>query len=173
MRSVVSALVLAAAGAAIVMSATRPAGAQQPPSAAVMPELRADLLAGHRPAVQLGAGVQIPIGYYVRLGLIAAAGVRIDDAGARPAGSRSTDGRLDVLARFLLDPFRQTRYGVSLGGGMSLRAEPGERARPVLLVAMDLEGRRAGHGWVPAVQLGLGGGARLGIVFRRGAEGSR
>ena len=173
MRSVVRAVILAAAGAATLMGAARRAGAQQSPSAAMTPELRADLLAGHRPAVQLGGGVQIPIGYYVRLGLIAAVGVRVDDATARPAGSRSTDGRLDVLARFLLDPFRQTRYGVSLGGGMSLRAEPGERARPVLLVAMDLEGRRAGQGWVPAVQLGLGGGARLGIAFRRGAAGSR
>lgn len=166
-------MILAAAGAATLVGAARRAGAQQSPSAAMTPELRADLLRGNRPAVQLGGGVQIPIGYYVRLGLIAAVGVRIDDATARPAGSRSTDGRLDVLARFLLDPFRQTRYGVSLGGGMSLRAEPGERARPVLLVAMDLEGRRAGQGWVPAVQLGLGGGARLGIVFRRGAAGSR
>ncbi|HUQ46591.1 MAG TPA: hypothetical protein VM033_08085 [Gemmatimonadaceae bacterium] len=173
MRSVVRAVVLAAAGAATMSGAARRAGAQQSPSSAVMPELRADLLAGHHPAAQLGGGVQIPIGYYVRLGLIAAAGVRIDDASARPAGSRITDGRLDVLARFLLDPFRQTRYGVSLGGGMSLRAEPGERARPLLLVAMDLEGRRAGNGWVPAVQLGLGGGARLGIILRRGAEGSR
>lgn len=173
MRSAVRAVILAAAGAATVMSAARRAGAQQSPTPSVTPELRADLLAGHRPAVQLGGGVQLPIGYYVRLGFIAAVGVRIDDATARPVGSRSTDGRLDLLARFVLDPFRQTRYGVSLGGGMSLRAEPGERARPVLLVALDLEGRRAGHGWVPAVQLGLGGGARLGLVVRRGAEGSR
>ena len=38
-------------------------------------------------------------------------------------GSRGADGRLDVLARFLLDPFRQSRWGFSAGGGVSLRAD--------------------------------------------------
>jgi hypothetical protein len=33
---------------------------------------------------------------------------------------------------------------------------------------MDLEGRRSRHGLVPALQLGLGGGVRIGVVLRRG-----
>jgi hypothetical protein len=56
---------------------------------------------------------------------------------------------------------------------MSLRADSGDRARPLLLVAAELEGRRSALGIVPAVQLGLGGGVRVGILLRRGAPGGR
>ena len=143
------------------------ANAQDAVPTAVMPEVRADLMMGHQPAVQLGAGVQIPFGYYVRLGIDGAAGVRLDDVTPR------ADARIDVLTRFLLDPFRQSRYGLSVGGGVGLRAEPHDRVRPLLLVAMDLEGRRRASGWAPAVQVGLGGGARVGLVLRRGAANAR
>jgi hypothetical protein len=96
--------------------------------------------------------------------------VRLDDGG----GSRSrADARVDLLTRFLLDPFRQSRYGLSLGGGIGLRAEPGDHVRPVLLAAVDLEGARWSNGWVPAMQLGLGGGARVGVVLRRGTPRAR
>jgi hypothetical protein len=161
----------ALAAAAIV--ATHVAGAQSAGATGVAPELRADVIVGNRPAVQAGAGVQIPVGYYVRVGLVAAAGVRTDDAARRPASTSALDGRVDLLVRFLLDPFRQTRYGFSIGGGLSARAEPGDQVRPVLLVAAELEGRRSAGGWVPAVQVGLGGGGRIGIVLRRGAAAAR
>ena len=72
----------------------------------------------------------------------------------------------DLLARFLLDPFRQTRWGFSAGAGMSLRAEEGDRVRPQLLLALDLEGPRSKHDLAPAVQVGLGGGARVGLGVR-------
>jgi hypothetical protein len=36
-----------------------------------------------------------------------------------------------------------------------------------------VEGRRSAKGLVPAVQVGLGGGLRLGVVVRRGVTGSR
>jgi hypothetical protein len=158
--------------AVAVAAAATSATAQQPLSPPVAPEMRVDVIAGAHPAVQLGAGAQIPLGYYVRVGVVAAVGASL---GEREAGApdQRMDGRLDVLARFLLDPFRQSRFGFSVGGGMSLRAEPGEIARPLLLVAVDLEGRRARSGMVPAVQLGLGGGARIGILLRRGAPSSR
>ena len=165
----------AAARAAVLAAlawAPASARAQQPGSPRVQPELRADAIVGSRPAVQVGAGVQIPVGYYVRIGIDAAVGRRVGGTASLDAGSRA-DGRLDVLARFLLDPFRQTAYGLSVGGGMSLRAEPGDRVRPALLVAVDLEGRRWASGLVPAVQVGLGGGLRLGLVVRRAATGAR
>ena len=149
------------------------AAAQQPAQPRAIPELRADVIVGRQPAVQIGGGAQVPAGYYVRVGLVAAAGIRIDDRASRPASTTDISGRVDVLARFLLDPFRQTRYGLSLGGGLSVRAEPGDRLRPVLLVAAEVEGRRATNGWVPAVQVGLGGGVRLGVVLRHGASGAR
>jgi hypothetical protein len=117
--------------------------------------------------VQAGAGVQIPMGYYVRVGLDGAVGV---PTGANAPSPRRVDARADLLVRFLLDPFRQSRYGLSLGGGLSARAEPGDHVRPRLLVAMDLEGRRSSHGVVPALQVGLGGGVRVGVILRRGAR---
>lgn len=148
-----------------------PLCAQLPGVAPLAPELRADVIVGHQPAVQVGAGVQIPAGYYMRIGLVAAAGARV--GGTDSFTTSRLDGRLDVLARFLLDPFRQSAYGLSLGGGVSLRAEPNDRVRPLLLVAVDLEGRRSAAGWVPALQVGLGGGVRIGVALRHGVAGAR
>jgi hypothetical protein len=154
-----------AACVALIGAAT---GAQaQVPSPTAHPEVRLDVIAGHEPAVQAGAGVQIPMGYYVRVGLDGAVGV---PTGANAPSSRRADARVDLLVRFLLDPFRQSRYGLSVGGGLSARAEPGDHVRPRLLVAMDVEGRRSSHGVVPALQVGLGGGVRVGVILRGGAR---
>jgi hypothetical protein len=156
-----------AAWCGVALFVPRTAAAQDAIGLRAQPELRADLIAGRQPAAQVGAGVQLPLGYYVRIGLVGAAGVRLDDVSPR------ADARIDLLARFLLDPFRQSRYGLSVGGGLGLRAEPGDRVRPVLLVAADLEGRRSARGITPALQVGLGGGVRLGVVLRRQASGVR
>jgi hypothetical protein len=163
------------AAVVLVLAAAVPqrVGAQLPVTPSISPEVRADVILGHQPAVQLGGGVQIPIGYYARLGIDGAVGVGTGHVTSLSASGPDLDGRLDLLVRFLLDPFRQTPYGLSLGGGMSLRAEPRDRMRPVLLVAVDVEGRRSTNGWVPALQVGLGGGVRLGVVLRRGAAGGR
>ena len=146
----------------------------QLPAPAVQPEVRLDVIAGHEPAVQVGAGLQIPMGFYVRVGLAGAVGVNTKDRSVPPGSPESPpgplDARADLLIRFLLDPFRQSAYGLSLGGGLSARAEPGDRVRPRLLVAIDVEGRRSSRGLVPALQLGLGGGARIGVVLRHGAK---
>ena len=139
----------------------------------VSPELRGDVILGDRAAVHLGAGIQIPLGIYMRLGLTGAAGRRLEGSSSRLPGRSSASGRADILARFLLDPFRQTAYGLSLGGGLGVRIESGERVRPVLLVAVDLEGRRSSGGLVPAFQAGLGDGVRLGVVMRRGSPAGR
>lgn len=155
--------------AALLAGATMPARAQGTLPTPVIPELRADVLFGRRASAQLGGGIQIPFGYYARLGIDAAVGMRlVNDL----PGSR-VDGRLDLLTRFLLDPFRQSPYGLSLGGGIGLRAEPQDHVRPVLLAALDVEGRRWSNGWVPAVQVGLGDGARVGIVLRRASLRAR
>jgi hypothetical protein len=160
--------VAAAWALAVAIAGVPAARAQQPVTPPIAPELRVDLIAGHDPAIQLGGGVQIPAGYYARIGIDAAVGAPI----SQRAGS-GLDGRLDLLARFLLDPFRQTAYGLSLGGGASLRAEPGDHVRPLLLVALDVEGRRSTRGFAPALQVGLGGGLRVGVVLRRAAVGAR
>ncbi|MEO8561212.1 MAG: hypothetical protein ABI601_03995 [bacterium] len=147
------------AAVSILLAAGAPVGAQQP-KLAVAPELRVDVLGGHGTSVQGGAGVQIPAGAYVRVGVIAAAGSRWRD------GSSRTDGRVDVLARFLIDPFRQSEWGLSAGGGVTLSAMSGDRVRPHLLVAVDLEGPCTLHGLSPAFQVGLGGGVRAGFGLR-------
>lgn len=162
-----------AAAAALLTAVAATAGAQVP-RPTVQPELRLDVIAGQQPAVQLGAGAQIPVGYYVRVGLIGAVGVATGERRALIGSADSPPGRLngraDLLVRFLLDPFRQSAYGLSVGGGLSARAEPGDRVRPRLLVAAEMEGRRSTHGIVPAIQVGLGGGVRIGVLLRRGAR---
>ncbi|MDB4883900.1 MAG: hypothetical protein JWL95_2666 [Gemmatimonadetes bacterium] len=129
-------------------------------------ELRADAMGGRRTSVQGGVGVQIPAGPYVRVGVIAG-------LGAHTGSPHTGAGRLDVAARFLLDPYRQTRWGLSAGGGVSLRADAGEKIRPKLLVLADLEGPRSTHGFSPAVQLGLGGGVRVGVGLRTSGRTTR
>ena len=165
--------IVAAWALAAAVAGAPAAAAQQPAPPPVQPEVRLDAIAGHDPAIQLGAGVQIPTGYYARIGVDVAVGVPAGRSTSAALTRHGVDGRVDLLARFLLDPFRQTAYGLSLGGGAGLRAEPGDRVRPVLLVALDVEGRRSARGWVPALQMGLGGGVRIGVILRRGAPAAR
>ncbi len=80
---------------------------------------------------------------------------------------------MDVIGRFLLDPFQQMRWGLSVGGGLSVLAARGDRLRPVLAVAADLERRRTSPGIAPAFQLGLGGGVRAGMALRWGTVRTR
>ncbi len=131
--------------------------AQQIPT---RPEIRADLLGPSPYTVQLGAGVNIGAGYYQRVELDGALGAR-----RRGAGLVGT-ARADALLRLLLDPFGQQRWALSLAGGLSLRDEAGDKVRPYLAGAMELEGPIS-HGIRMAYQLGLGGGVRLGVVIRR------
>ena len=153
--------------ALVAIASIGPHAQAQLPTPGVEPEVRLDVIAGHQPAVQLGGGAQIPLGYYVRMGIDAAVGL---PTGSDAPSPRRVDARVDLLVRFLLDPFRQSAYGLSIGGGLSARAEPGDRVRPRLLVAVDVEGRRSAHGLVPALQVGLGGGVRVGLLLRHGAR---
>jgi hypothetical protein len=124
------------------------------------PEFRADALFGGGTTAQAGAGVAIPLGVYVRLGVDGAAGAMWDHD-----RTRATE-RVDAVARFLLDPFREVPVGLSMGGGASLRYVDGDRVRPYLVAVIDVEGRRRGA-FTPAVQVGLGGGTRVSLLLRR------
>jgi hypothetical protein len=116
--------------------------------------------------LQAGVGTNVPLGYYVRL--------EIDGAGG--ATRRDTidhaSGRADVLARFLLDPFAESTWGFSIGGGMSAFFAEGSRGHGYLVVVADLEAPPVGA-VVPALQLGLGGGFRVGIIARARQLGRR
>ena len=122
-------------------------------------EYRADAIVARGAAVEAGLGAVIPFGAYVRLAIDGAAGPAWRDGSAHAAG------RVDAIGRFLLDPFREIPLAVSLGGGLSVPYVQGERVRPYLAVVADIEGRPRG-GFTPALQVGLGGGGRIGVVIR-------
>ena len=119
-------------------------------------------------AVEAGLGLSVPAGIYVRNGLVGGVG----------AGRHGIEGRTDLLSRFTLDPFRQSRWALYGGGGISGRYRPREDggSHAYLLLVLGLEGplrQRQTPGWEPAFELGLGGGARVGVILRRGITGRR
>lgn len=132
-------------------------------------ELRVDAIdvrSSESGTLQAGAGTNIPMGYYARLEIDGAAGATKRDS------VRRTSGRIDALARFLLDPFAETAWGLSIGGGVSALFGTGGRTHEYLVVVADLEAPRIGA-IVPALQVGLGGGVRIGIVARLYQVGRR
>jgi hypothetical protein len=131
-------------------------------------EARLDYLGPEPHAVHAGVGLNVPVGTYLRVGLIGAGGTSWND------GRTGTSLRADVIGRFTFDPFRERRWGLSAGAGLSVRhdqvnSERG-RTRPLLALVIDLEGPRAGS-FAPALQLGLGGGARIGAIVRHAGRG--
>lgn len=155
-------------GLLLLFAGTSSAYAQSELEPRLEPELRVDVTRiGNSYGVQGGGGVEIPLGYYTRVGVIGAAGADV----AR--STQDASARLDVVARFLFDPFRQQRWGFSAGGGVSLRARARDRVRPYLVSVFDLEGPRGAHGISPAFQFGLGGGIRVGAALRWGVAQSR
>jgi hypothetical protein len=131
-------------------------------------EIRLDAFFARSGAVEAGYGFTVPAGLYVRSGLVAGIG----------AGRHGVEGRTDLIARFSFDPFRQSRWAPYAGGGLSgrYRSELDGGIRAYLLLFLGLEGplplgERAG--WVPAVEVGLGGGARVGLILRRGVNARR
>jgi len=132
--------------------------AQQSPS--TYPEFRADALFARGTTGQAGVGLVVPLGVYVRFGVDGAAGSTWQN------GSSSASGRVDAIARFLLDPLREGGTAISLGGGLSAPIRKDGVKTPYLTIVVDVEGK--GHrGFTPALELGLGGGGRVGVVLRR------
>jgi hypothetical protein len=127
----------------------------------LQPEVRLDVL-GPRPySVEPGVGVVLPLGYYVRVGGAVGYALPLEPT---LSGRR---WRADVIARGTLDPFRQQRWALSLGGGLSHR-----RSTTYIAAIMDLEGPEM-RGLVPAVQVGVSGGVRAGVILRRAVPGRR
>jgi hypothetical protein len=131
-------------------------------------EARLDAIFARSTAVEAGYGFTVPAGIYVRSGLVAGIG----------AGRHGVEGRTDLIARFSLDPFRQSRWAPYGGAGLSgrYRTERDGGSRAYLLVFLGVEGPLAlgaTAGWVPAFEVGLGGGARVGVILRRGINARR
>ena len=156
----------------LALAMAAPLSAQSgPPLARLMNEGRVDARWSRSNTVELGWSLIVPAGVYVRSALTAATGfVRRDQRWMR-------ESRYETSARFLLDPFRQARYGLSIGGGIGLTNSDGlfgdpnilgvrqQRWRPYLAAFADLELRKTA-GLTPAVQVGIGSGIRAGLVIR-------
>ena len=123
-------------------------------------EARGDAIVGSPSALQLGFGANVPVDPYVRLGAAVAAGT------AWHVGRNGTSARAELTVRYLLDPYAETRWGLYGGAGLSVRWERDARWRPYLLLVGGLEGPARGN-WRTAFEVGLGGGAHIGIVLRR------
>ena len=125
-------------------------------------ELRVDAIdvrSAESGTLHAGLGTNLPLGSYMRLEIVGAGGI------SRRDSVNHEGGRFDVLARFLLDPFAETRWGLSIGGGLSAIFADAARTHEYLVVILDVEAPRVGK-VVPAMQVGLGGGVRVGIVAR-------
>lgn len=143
-----------------------PAQAQLASSRAPSLEVRGDLLAAREVTVHGGAAVLWPIGRSVRLGVQGGAGVtRLDDV---PAGGDEQVGsaRAELVAQFELDPFTERRWGLYGAAGGGVLAVRGRSGRALVFAAVGVE-RRTSARVVPALELGLGGGVRVGVVLRR------
>lgn len=127
-------------------------------SSTLRPELRVDWFGGRAGAVHAGGGVSVRAGNYVRVGVNAGAGAALADSVRNVAHA-------DATVRFMLDPFRQQRVGLSLGGGVTTRYER-DRVRAFALLFLDAEAGRE-QGWTPFIRAGVGGGLRVAAGIRR------
>ncbi len=143
------------------------AGAQQARTS-LMPqwEGRADVTIaparGSHLAAHAGVGVNVRLGPYARLGAALALGAI--ESPVTDAGPESS-ARVDVVSRFLLDPFAEHRTGLYGGAGFTARADGAGAWKGNLLIVFGLEGPAEGR-VVPAVEVALGGGVRVGLVLR-------
>ena len=168
----------ALAAALLALAAPRPLAAQGEPR--YQAELRADAIAARATAYQAGLGVNARLTNYVRLGALVAAGMTLPPG----SGGAEPSARADLVGRFLLDPFRERRWGAYAGAGLSTRVEHVRRdadsgagsefpVRGYLLLAFGVEGPEFGNRLLPALEVGFGGGTRVGVVLRRARPGRR
>lgn len=133
--------------------------AQQPVSADPQWEFRADVQGTPDRGALAGVGVNVRAGWYARVGLAATAGALYR------ADAWRSQQRLDATVRFQFDPFAQRPRSVYGGAGVGLvRGEAGDLTGRLLLV-VGMEGAARGR-IIPAAELTLGGGVRLGVVLR-------
>jgi hypothetical protein len=157
---VITAVALSTAGS----RASAQSRAQRPPK--LQPEARVDFIDARSAAAHLGIGLSMPASMYVRLGIVGAAGRAWND------GTTTAAGRVDGLVRFVVDPLREFRWAPYASGGVGAIYDGSERWRAVLVGVLGIEGPSRGS-LVPALELGFGGGARIGVVVRRTMPGRR
>jgi hypothetical protein len=121
-----------------------------------IPSLRLDVLGGNPTALQAGAGIAFPFSNYFRIGGTVGAGI----------SSTGFSGRVDGFGQFSLDPYHQHDWEPYVGGGVTVRADGGgPGTRTYLLAFLGANGPSTGA-IAPGVELGFGGGVRLGVTMR-------
>jgi len=145
---------------ALVIAATFVFARTAATHAQLLPEARVDVMGPKRAIVSPALGLTAGFGYYARVTALAGFATTSEPTFLHDRW------RGEVLARFLFDPFRQQRWGFSIGGGLSVRR------RIWLALVAELEGP-AIRGVTPALQAGVAGGARAGLVLRRATSGRR
>jgi hypothetical protein len=131
-------------------------------------EGRLDAIVARTTGIEAGLGLSVPSGIYMRTGLVAGVG----------AGRHGVEGRTDLVSRFSLDPFRQSNWAPYGGAGISgrYRSTLDGGSRAYLLIYLGVEGPLPfgqTSGIVPAFEVGLGGGARVALILRRGINARR
>jgi hypothetical protein len=158
-------LLRATLGLAVLVPA---ATLSQTPQQALQVEGRVDAIVARTTGVEAGLGLSVPSGIYMRTGLVAGIG----------AGRHGVEGRTDLISRFSLDPFRQSRWAPYAGAGVSgrYRTKLDGGSHAYLMIFLGAEGPLAlgaTSGIVPAFEVGLGGGARFAVILRRGINARR
>jgi len=176
MRVYVAALALAWAPSLAAQSAPDD-DSRRVPTAPVL-ELRAVLPIQEEPEFQAGAGLSLRAGWYVRAAFALLGGAVRADSLTRGVA------RAEAAIRFHLDPFFEAPgcrrgesdracRGVYGGVGLSQRFVGDVADDPALLLLLGIEGRRTRAG-VWALELGVGGGVRVGATWRQSrADGYR
>lgn len=155
-------LLLAAALAVFPGCLAAQSGGSASRGSPVAPEVRVDGIFARVDAIHIGVGATIPLGNYVRAGFVAGSGLSVD--------GRSS--RIDFIARFHLDPFRESRWAPYAGGGLTTRFDQGANAHTYLMLLAGADGP-AQNGMAFSVEAALGGGGRVGIILRRARKERR
>ena len=147
---------LAFAAATLLSTAAAHAQETQQVQVTFTPVARLDLIAGSVTAVQAGLGFVTQVSPYIGIGATAAAGI----------SRTGFSGRGDLYGRFSLDPYHTYYWEPYLGAGITVRADAGgPGTRTYLLAIAGVDGPSAG-GIAPGVEVGVGGGIRLGVTLR-------
>lgn len=151
--------------AALALGA-RAAASQQIAGLRLQPSGRVDVLASRIRAVQAGVELDARAGRYVRLGVVGAAGE------SWYAGASGLSARLEAVGRFELDPDFASRWAPYLTAGLGARYDRVGSWRGVMSAAIGVEGPNA-NGVIPFVEVGWGGGFRVGLGLRKALPGGR
>ncbi len=127
----------------------------------IQPAGRVDVFVSSITAVQGGVELSTPAGRYMRVAALGGIG------GSRGDGSSGLSARAELLGRFMLDPDFNARWAPYAAGGLGARYDRvADGWRATLVIALGVEGPDW-NGVVPFLEAGFGGGARLGLGFRK------